>query len=349
MYNEAAGIEAAVAKLRSCVESLPQACEVLLIDDGSTDPTLRLALKAIVGDRRFRILRHRVNFGRGRALRTGFAEAHGSIIVTTEGDLSWGEDAIGRLIDALDANPALDAVFASPHLPGGGYRNVPRLRVFLSSLGNRILRFFYAGRLSMTTGMTRAYRAGAIQPHTFSEDGKEIHLEIGHRLLTLGYRVGEVPAVLSWPEESGRGSRTNWNKIARLISTHLAFGIFRGISKIIGPAIAFLTVAIIGFGSWAVWNFLFQAPSIYLATLTGVLVILWVTLILGYFLLYHLLSVTREVWRTQCLLGRLRRGLEGPASEGHSPERTYYDEVEVSAAPAATPSGFSQAGALLAK
>ncbi len=160
MYNEAAVIEPAVARLRSCIDSLPRTCEVLLIDDGSTDPTLRLAFKAIAGDRRFRILRHRVNFGRGRALRTGFAEARGSIIVTTEGDLSWGEDAIGRLIDAIEADPALDAVFASPHLAGGGYRNVPRLRVFLSSIGNRILGFFYAGRISMTTGMTRAYRPG---------------------------------------------------------------------------------------------------------------------------------------------------------------------------------------------
>jgi len=182
-------------------------------------------------------------------------------------------------------------------------------------------------------------RAEAIQPHSFSEDGKEIHLEIAHRLLTLGFRIGEVPAVLSWPEGPGRGSRMDWNKIVRLISTHLAFGIFRGVSKVIGPAVAFLTVAIAAFGSWAIWNLLFQAPSIYLATLTGVLVILWVTLLLGYFLLYHLLSVTREVWRTQSLLGIRRRGLEGRAAE-----RSYYDEVE---APAAA--SFAEAGAAALK
>src|SRR5205807_467383 len=135
-YNERVGIENAVAKLKKCLDALPWAIEVLLVNDGSTDDTEEKAVRAIAGDCRFRMLRHYVNFGRGRALRTGFREARGEIIVTTEGDLSWGEDVIARLVSFLDQNPRYDAVFASPHLPGGGYRNVPFHRVFLSTRGN---------------------------------------------------------------------------------------------------------------------------------------------------------------------------------------------------------------------
>src|SRR5688572_15195572 len=97
MFNEGREIGGAVSNLKQCLDGLPYRAEVLLINDGSADDTVTQALSAIGGDPRFRILSHLVNFGRGRALQTGFQEARGGIIVTTEGDLSWGKDVIGRL------------------------------------------------------------------------------------------------------------------------------------------------------------------------------------------------------------------------------------------------------------
>ena len=303
MFNEAEGIREAVAKLKQCIDALACAAEVLLINDGSEDATLERALQAIGGDRRFRILSHRVNYGRGRALRTGFREARGGILITTEGDLSWGAEVVPRMIDYLRANPKVDAVFASPHLAGGGYRNVPRHRVLLSSVGNHVLGFLYTGQLTMTTGMTRAYRAAVIRPHVFTHDGKELHLEISHRLLTLGYRIGEVPAILSWPApgpgKESRGRRTNWGKISRLVGSHMAFGLLRGVSRIIVPALIALTMAVLFFGGWAVYNLVIGVPSIFLAVLTGILMILWINVIVGFFMLHHTFEVQKDIWRTQ--------------------------------------------------
>jgi glycosyltransferase involved in cell wall biosynthesis len=279
---------------------------VLIINDGSTDGTVAAATRGIAEDPRFRILSHKANFGRGRAMRTGFQEALGEIIVTTEADLSWGENVIRAMIDALQRDPRLDAVFASPHLEGGGYRNVPWHRIGLSRLGNRILRALYPSPISMTTGMTRAYRVDVIRGQSFVRDGKELHLEIAHRLMSLGYRIGEVPAVLSWPEgelgSRSRGQRTNWRKIRQLIISHLAFGFFQGISRIIGPVIVLLTTAIAFFGAWAVRNVLTGAPSIYLVTLVGVQLILWATLVVGYFILTHVFQIQAELWRVQSMM-----------------------------------------------
>jgi glycosyltransferase involved in cell wall biosynthesis len=323
-YNEADGIELAIGRLRECLDQLSVEAEVLLINDGSTDGTVAAAARAINADPRFRILTHRVNFGRGRAMRTGFLEARGEIIITTEADLSWGPDVIARMLEAFDRHPQLDAVFASPHLPGGGYRNVPWHRIFLSRLGNRLLRSLYPSKISMTTGMTRAYRASVIQGHAFSKDGKELHLEIAHRLMTLGYRLGEVPAVLSWPEHTAgrksRRGRTNWKTIQRLIASHLAYGFLQGISRVAGPAIVLLTLAIAGFGLWAVWNFLTGGPSIFLVMLTGVLLILWTTLVVGYFLLIHLFQVEGDLWRVQHSLG------SAAGEHRREPRRDYEEE-----------------------
>jgi dolichol-phosphate mannosyltransferase len=324
-YNEEDGIENAILKLRSCLDELSHAAEVLIINDGSADRTVEVALRAIGSDARFRVLSHRVNFGRGRAMRTGFQEARGDIVITTEADLSWGADVIGRMVDALERDIRLDAVFASPHLPGGGYRNVPRYRIALSRFGNRVLRALYPSPVSMTTGMTRAYRAHAIRGQSFVRDGKELHLEIAHRLMALGYRIGEVPAVLTWPEgEAGRasrGQRTNWKKIRQLIVSHLAFGFVQGISRVIGPAILLIGTAIAVFGGWAVWNFLRGAPSIYLLTLTAVLLILWVTLVVGFFLLSHLFQLQSEVWRAQQWLAT---SIDRDKTEGR---RYYFEET----------------------
>ncbi len=314
-YNEEAGIQAAVDGLKRCLDQLGRPAEVLLIDDGSRDRTVELARRAIAGDERFRIFSHQVNFGRGRALRTGIQEARGDIIVTTEADLSWGREIIGRMVKALEEDPGADAVFASPHLPGGGYQRVPTHRVLLSSLGNRLLRFFYAHDTTMITGMTRAYRAQVVKHQSFSQDGKEFHLEVAYRLRVMGRRVIEVPAVLSWPEESGKGGarakRTNWRKIFTLISSHLAFGMVSGGARIMGIIILLLSLAILCFGVWDVALLIQGQPSIYLATLVGVLMVLWMVLASTLLLFQRSLQHEVTAWQNEMMLSRLmaRQGL----------------------------------------
>jgi glycosyltransferase involved in cell wall biosynthesis len=323
-FNEEAGIAQAIGALRRCLDGLAAPAEVLIINDGSADRTAAVAAAAMGTDPRFRLFSHKVNFGRGRAIRTGFAEARGEIIVTTEADLSWGEDVIGRMIAMLERDPKHDAVFASPHLAGGGYRNVPWHRIMLSRIGNRVLRALYPAPVTMTTGMTRAYRADVIQGQQLTKDGKELHLEIANRLMSLGYQIGEVPAVLSWPSSDtgrARGKRTDWTKIRRLIASHLAYGFLQGISRIIVPTIAFLTLAILVFGAWAVRNVLVHEVSIFLVMLTGVLLILWVNLTVGYFLLNHVFQIQADVWRLDKSLTD-----ERPRGASPTPRRSYYDE-----------------------
>ena len=254
-------------------------------------------------------------------MKTGFAEARGDVIVTTEADLS-GDPKSSADVRTARRDPRLDAVFASPHVAGGGYR-IPRHRIALSRWGNRLLRALYPSRVSMTTGMTRAYRAWVIQGQQFANDGKELHLEIAHRLMSLGHEIGEVPAILSWPaggdQKAARGRRTNWTKIRKLIASHLAFGVFQGISRIIVPAIACLSLAIVGFGTWAVRNALERQVSVFLVMITGLLVSLWINLTVAYFLLSHVFQMEADLWR-------LDQALAGSRPPGLPLRRRYYFE-----------------------
>jgi glycosyltransferase involved in cell wall biosynthesis len=204
-YNEAGILEASVRGLLAQLELLPHDWELIIVDDGSSDGSGALARSLTRLSPRLRVLGYRTNRGRGHALRTGIAAAQGDTIVTTEIDLSWGDTIVHELVAEILRHPETDMVVASPHLPGGGYRNVPFKRVLLSRVGNMIIRACLSRAPTMNTGMTRAYRRELIQSLPLSEDGKEFHLEVILKATTFGARLREIPAMLEWKEYKHQG------------------------------------------------------------------------------------------------------------------------------------------------
>ena len=86
-YNESGRIAAAVEAVRPYVD------EVLVIDDGSTDATAREAAQAGA-----RVLRQAENRGYLAAIKRGFAEARGAVVVTVDAD---GEMPVERIPDLV--------------------------------------------------------------------------------------------------------------------------------------------------------------------------------------------------------------------------------------------------------
>jgi len=195
-YNESENIADTVERIAATFAGRPERWEVILVDDGSTDDT-----RAVIGELA-RVDPHVIpagydrNSGRGRALRVGFAKARGRIIVSTDADLSYEPRYILDLVDALYADPAVDFVLGSPYMPGGGTEGVDPRRLFISRLGNRVLRATVNRDIHTFTGIFRAYRREVLDALELESDGKEIHLEILSRALAAGYQVKEVPAVL---------------------------------------------------------------------------------------------------------------------------------------------------------
>ncbi len=200
-YNEAALIEKNMNTMLNKLRTLDLEWELIVVNDGSTDDSLALAERVAKTESKLKLLSYPSNKGRGHALRTGLAAATGRIIVTTEADLSWGDDVVTDLYDAMQKWPSADIVVASPNLPGGGYENVPWNRVLLSKLGNTIIRTFMLDVVTMNTGMTRAYRREVIQSMPLFEDRKEFHVEVILKATALGLTLREIPAILAWPAE----------------------------------------------------------------------------------------------------------------------------------------------------
>src|SRR5262249_19560614 len=157
-FNEEAIIDPSVRLMLQNLATLSEEWELIIVNDGSRDRSLELARALEAEDRRLRGVSYPDNRGRGYAIRTGVGHARGDLVLTTEIDSSWGDDICVTLAAELRKRPDADIVIASPHLPGGGYRNVPLARVLLSTAGNYVIRSGLTYSVTMHTGMTRGYR-----------------------------------------------------------------------------------------------------------------------------------------------------------------------------------------------
>ncbi|MCO4770522.1 MAG: glycosyltransferase family 2 protein [Deltaproteobacteria bacterium] len=109
-----------VAELVRRVLEQPFTMELILIDDGSTDGTRDILPTLADAHDNVRVLMHEQNRGKGAALRTGFAEAKGDVIVIQDADLEYDPRDYGKLLEPILDGRA-DVVYGSRFL-GGPHR-----------------------------------------------------------------------------------------------------------------------------------------------------------------------------------------------------------------------------------
>lgn len=96
VYNEARTVGADIAVIKDALEKGGYDFEILVIDDGSTDDSREVSEKAGA-----RVIAHRKNKGVGGARKTGLRQASGSLIVMTDGDSTYPNGDVVRLIDGM--------------------------------------------------------------------------------------------------------------------------------------------------------------------------------------------------------------------------------------------------------
>ncbi len=222
-YNEVDNISKLQREFMPVAKELAgdQSVEVVFVDDGSSDGTLQ-ALQGAFGESdstapvKVRFERHVVNRGLGAAIRTGFAAAQGSVVVTTDSDGTYKFTEIPPLLARLTAD--VDVVTASPYHPQGGVMNVPQYRLVLSKGSSLLYRVLINWHVHTYTALFRAYRRQVIEKVPFESDGFLAGTELLVNSMLMGYRVAEYPAVLH-----SRVAGASKAKIMRTIRAHLRF------------------------------------------------------------------------------------------------------------------------------
>ena len=314
-YNEASIIEAAIFRMLNNLATLGHPWELIVVNDGSTDDSFALAQKLESEHRNLRVLGYTANRGRGFALRTGIAAARGEIVVTTEIDCSWGDDIVHRIADVMLKNPKIDMVIASPNLPGGGYAHVPAGRVWVSRIGNMILRAALNSRITMYTGMTRGYRRARFLELPIDEDEKEFHLDVARKALAFGFLIQEVPAWLTWQHDKlikpGSAVRKTSSRMRKLMRTHLLFSMFAAPTRYIVPLALGATLPATIFLVAAVYNLLRGAPSAFFLLTSLSLYLFGMILLLFAILTHQNVATQQELWRLRSELKREREAADG--------------------------------------
>ncbi len=296
MFNEEENATKTLECLSDILDSTDRKWEIIVVDDGSNDNT-----KNLVGDfskfnRYVKLISYAPNQGRGKALRVGFQKAQGEIICTTDADLSYHEKYIIQMIKLLEQNQNADLVIGSPYVEGGKAEGVPFLRLLLSRLGNKILGFAMKGKISTVTGVLRAYRRECIKSLELESDGKEIHLEILSKALSMGYKALEMPATL----RARKKGKSKFKFRATALS-HIIFSFFE--KPIILFGLVGLFMLLLGFLGGGYVIYLWQKgtlnPNRPLMTLILLLVISGIQVLLFGFLGTQLVHLRKEIYKIQ--------------------------------------------------
>ncbi len=210
LYNEEQSLMPLSLAIRDALDRMNATYEVIFVDDGSTDNSLKLLRDIHRKNRRYKFISFRKNYGKSAALSVGFQHAVGRIIVTMDADLQDDPNEIPRLIEKLESGYDLvNGWKKRRHDPIS--KTIPsRLFNFTTSALTGIkLRDFNSG--------LKAYRREVVQDI-------KVYGEM-HRFLPVlahwaGYRVAEIP-VVHHPRKYGKtkfGMSRFWHGLLDLVT-----------------------------------------------------------------------------------------------------------------------------------
>jgi len=217
-YNEVATIESLLQR----VDEVPLRLEVIVVDDGSSDGTRDLLPELERQGLIDRLVLHEQNQGKGAALRSGFREATGDVVVVQDADLEYDPIELPRLLQPILGGKA-DAVYGSRFL-GGPHR----VLLFWHSVGNRLLTLLSNMLTDVNlTDMETCYkmvRRDLLQSLTLTAQRFGIEPELTARLAQSGARIYEMP--ISYHGRSyAEGKKIGWKDGVSAIWSILKFNL----------------------------------------------------------------------------------------------------------------------------
>jgi glycosyltransferase involved in cell wall biosynthesis len=242
IFNEMATIEEILLR----VQAVDLEKEIVIVDDGSTDGTrdfltgiVRCATAAppettlpqsgaVLRTQNIRVFFQDKNRGKGAALRRGFQEARGDIIIIQDADLEYDPADYTNLIAPIELQRA-DVVYGSRFL-GGPHR----VLLYWHYVGNKFLTTLsnMATNVNLSDVWTcyKAFRREVLENIDLREDRFGFEQEITIKIARAGWRIYEAP-ISYYGRTYAEGKKITWKDGMRAVWCLLRYGFFSRYSK----------------------------------------------------------------------------------------------------------------------
>ena len=184
VLNEEPNLRPLHEKMQAALSELGLSAEVIYVDDGSTDGSLKVLREIADADRRVRVISLRRNYGQTAAMSAGIDAARGRVLVPMDADLQNDPADIKRLLAKLDEGYDVVSGWRKDRQDKMVTRKIP------SMIANRIISFIGGVPLHDYGCSLKAYRRDVIKDVRLYG---EMHRFIPIYASWVGARVTEIP------------------------------------------------------------------------------------------------------------------------------------------------------------
>ena len=222
VYNERETLSEIVRRVQAVDLSIET--EIVIVDDGSTDGTLEV-LRSLGEQPSVQAIELPFNQGKGAAVRRGFSEAQGDIVVVQDADLEYDPRDLPILLRPIFEDQA-DVVFGSRFIGGESHR----VLYYWHSIGNKLLTLLsnMCTNLNLTDMEVcyKAFRREVLESFTIEEDRFGLEPELTAKVAKGHWRIYEVG--ISYAGRTyEEGKKIDWRDGLRAIVCIIKYNLLR--------------------------------------------------------------------------------------------------------------------------
>lgn len=219
-FNERRTIRMIVEKVKAV---LAAGSEIIIVDDASTDGTSSI-VDNLAGEG-VAVVHHATNRGKGAAMRSGFLQATGDVVLVQDADLEYDPADYAQLVGPIESGQA-DVVFGSRFMGGRPHRVV----YFWHMVGNRLLTllsniFTNINLSDMETGY-KAFRRDVLENLCLEEERFGFEPEITAKLARRRCRFYEV-GISYHGRTYEEGKKIGWRDGVRALYAILKYSLWK--------------------------------------------------------------------------------------------------------------------------
>jgi glycosyltransferase involved in cell wall biosynthesis len=184
VYNEEPNLPPLHAKLNEALGKLGRSAEIVFVDDGSTDGSLKILREIAAKDARVRVVALKRNYGQTAAMAAGIDAASGRVLIPMDADLQNDPADIVRLLQKLDEGYDVVSGWRKNRQDKLVTRKIP------SMIANRLISWIGGVPLHDYGCSLKAYRRESLQDVKLYG---EMHRFIPIYASWAGARVAEIP------------------------------------------------------------------------------------------------------------------------------------------------------------